>query len=73
LEKRLLYFYTKIVFVMKPMKTETEEKMETIEIDLDCLSKEGLLTLIQYAHEKDLTFNQAIVSILESCIQTHNL
>lgn len=55
------------------MKTETEEKMETIEIDLDCLSKEGLLTLIQYAHEKDLTFNEAIVSILKSYIKTNNL
>jgi len=55
------------------MKTETEEKMETIEIDLDCLSKEGLLTLIQYAHKKDLTFNEAIVSVLAEYIKTNNL
>jgi hypothetical protein len=55
------------------MNTETEQKMETIELDLDCLSKEGLLNLIQYAHEKDLTFNEAIVSILTEYIKTNNI
>ena len=58
---------------MEIMKTELEQKMETIELDLECLSKEGLLTLIQYAHEKDLTFNEAIVSILTEYIKTNNL
>ena len=53
---------------MKP-----EEKMETIELDLEILDKEGLLTLIQYAHERDLTFNEAIVSILTSYINTNKL
>jgi hypothetical protein len=55
------------------MTTEIEQKMKTIELDLDSFSKEGLLTLIQYAHEKDLTFNEAIVSILTEYIKTNNI
>lgn len=54
------------------MKPETEEKMETIELDLDCLSKEGLLNLIEYAHKNNLTFNEAIVRLLQSYINSTN-
>jgi hypothetical protein len=55
------------------MKTETEEPMETIELNLDSMSKESLLTLIEYAHKKNLTFNEAIVSILSEYIKSNNL
>lgn len=41
-----------------------ECKSEPVEIDLDCLSKEELIVLISYAHQHDLTFNQALVDIL---------
>jgi hypothetical protein len=55
------------------MKTEPEEPMETIELDLDSLSKESLLTLIEYSHKKNLTFNEAIVTILTEHIKSNNL
>lgn len=55
------------------MKTENEEKMETIELDLGSLSKEGLLNLIEYAHKNNLTFNEAIVRLLQTYINSTNL
>jgi hypothetical protein len=55
------------------MKTDTEQKTETIELDLDSFSKEALLNLIQYAHKNDLTFNEAIVRLLTQIVNTTNL
>jgi hypothetical protein len=39
--------------------------MNTIEIDLNSFSKEELTTLIQISVERNLTFNDLIVKILE--------
>lgn len=39
--------------------------MSTIEIDLNSFSKEELATLIQISVERNLTFNDLIVKILE--------
>jgi len=39
--------------------------MGTLEINLEEFSKEELINLILLAHERDLTFNQAIERILK--------
>jgi len=44
--------------------------MATLDIDLEEFSKETLIKLIQFAHENDYTFNEAIVASLESIIKT---
>lgn len=45
---------------------------ENIEVDISHLSKDGLLNLIEYMNDNDITFNQAISrilisSLIESC------
>lgn len=50
-----------------------KEQMADIEIDLESFSKEALIDLIRYAHKNNLTFNEAIVSILQTYIQSNNL
>lgn len=50
-----------------------KEQMADIEIDLESFSKETLIDLIQHAHKNNLTFNEAIVSILQTYIQSNNL
>lgn len=46
------------MFNKKTMKTHS------IEINLSEYDKELLIALVCYAHERDLTFNEAIVEIL---------
>ena len=43
--------------------------METIEIDLEVFSKDELINLIEISIEKNLTFNDLIVKILEDYIK----
>lgn len=40
-------------------------KTETLEINLEEYDKELLIFLIKFAHERDLTFNEAFVDILK--------
>jgi hypothetical protein len=47
------------------------EKTSNLDIDLSSLDKEQLITLILYAHKRDITFNQAFVEILEKIVE-HN-
>lgn len=44
--------------------------MANIDIDLEEFSKDTLIKLIQFAHENDYTFNQAINISLEKIIKT---
>jgi hypothetical protein len=48
-----------------------EEKTSNLDIDLGSLDKEQLITLILYAHKRDITFNQAFVEILKKIVD-HN-
>jgi len=43
-----------------------DEQTETLDINLDLLSKEDLIKFINYAHLNDYTFNQAVVEALKS-------
>lgn len=40
-------------------------KTGTIDIDLNDLDKEHLIQIILFAHERDITFNEAFQKILE--------
>lgn len=44
-------------------------KTETLDINLEEYDKDLLIKLIKYAHERDLTFNEAIVEILKSFLK----
>jgi hypothetical protein len=54
------------------VKTENDnivlEKFKTIEIDLEEFSKEDLMYIIEYAHEKDITFEDAFSEILKEVV-----
>jgi len=43
-------------------------KTESIEIELNKFSKEELISLIQMAHSKDVTFNECIVYIIKRAL-----
>lgn len=45
-----------------------EEKTETIELNLEEMSKKELINLILFAHKHDYTFNQAIVKAIEGIL-----
>jgi peptide subunit release factor 1 (eRF1) len=45
-----------------------EEKTESIELNLEEMSKKDLINLILFAHKHDYTFNQAIVKALEGIL-----
>lgn len=47
----------------------TLTKAETLELDLSTLDRETLIGLIQFMHEKELTFNQAIEVILKDVVE----
>jgi hypothetical protein len=47
-------------------------KTETLEIDLNEFSKEDLISLINSAHEKNLTFNELIVQLLSNFLAEKN-
>ena len=49
-----------------------ESNTSTIEFDLQELPKEALITIIQFAHERNITFNEAIATLLQSFIEQHN-
>lgn len=44
-------------------------KTETLDINLEEFDKEFLIHLIKFAHERDLTFNEAITEILKSALK----
>jgi CRISPR/Cas system CSM-associated protein Csm2 small subunit len=48
-----------------------EKNTSNLDIDLSSLDKEQLITLILYAHNRDITFNQAFVEILEKIIENN--
>jgi hypothetical protein len=41
-------------------------KTETINLDLSSYEKEVLINLILYAHERHITFNEAVVEIIKN-------
>lgn len=41
---------------------------EALEIDLEGFSKTELIHIITYAHEREMTFNQAIVDLLTKAL-----
>lgn len=43
-------------------------KTESIKIELNEFSKEELISLIQMAHSKDVTFNECIVYIIKRAL-----
>lgn len=47
------------------------DKTAQIEIDLSEFNKDILITLIQYAHERNLTFNEAIVELLKKFLNVN--
>ncbi len=51
----------------KDTKLEETEEMETIDIDI---SDEDFLKIAVMAHERDITFNQMVVIILEEYIES---
>lgn len=58
---------------MKLMNNKIDENLVDIEINLSEFTKESLIHLIEYAHKNSFTFNEAIVSILQTYIQSNNL
>jgi hypothetical protein len=42
----------------------------TVDIDLDSFSKEELISLISFAHKENITFNEAIVKMLENLLKS---
>lgn len=44
-----------------------------IDFDLNSLTKEQLITFILFAHENNITFNEAFVKALESFIDTYQV
>jgi hypothetical protein len=48
-------------------------KTETFDINLEQYDKDLLIALIRYAHERDLTFNEAIVQILKFYLAQESL
>lgn len=45
-------------------ENRTEQKTSEIEFDLEDFGKEDLIHFIKYAHERNITFNEALVEIL---------
>jgi hypothetical protein len=41
-------------------------KTESIDLDLSSYEKEVLINLITYAHERNITFNEAVVEIIKN-------
>lgn len=50
-----------------------KENTATLEIDLEDLDKAQLIRIIMFAHEHDITFNEAMVRILSSFIESQPL
>lgn len=47
-----------------------KENTATLEIDLESLDKAQLIHVIMFAHEHDITFNEAIVRILSLFLES---
>ena len=50
-----------------------KENTATLEIDLEDFDKAQLIRIIMYAHDHDISFNEAMVRILSSFIENENL
>ena len=48
----------------------TKEATETMEFDMNEMSKEELMNFIMFAHNNNYTINEAIVESLKSIIKT---
>jgi hypothetical protein len=46
----------------------SKENISALDIDLNDFDKEQLIKIINYAHERDLTFNETIVELLTKFI-----
>jgi len=44
-----------------------------IEIHLDTYDKDTLIGLIEYAHQRNITFNEAVNQILQDVIENYNV
>lgn len=50
-----------------------KENTATLEIDLEDLDKAQLIRIIMFAHEYDITFNEAMVRILSLFLESQPL
>ncbi len=50
-----------------------KENTSILEIDLEDLDKAHLISVIMYAHEHDITFNEAMVKILSLFLESQPL
>jgi len=50
----------------------TKSNENNIEINLDEYTKVELIALINYAHRNNLTFNEAIVNVIKSFLNTED-
>ena len=46
----------------------SEQKYSLLDIDLEEFDKDTLIHLIMYAHQREITFNQAICQILQNVV-----
>ena len=51
----------------------SKENISALDIDLNDFDKEQLIKIINYAHERDLTFNETVVELLTKFIDYHNI
>jgi hypothetical protein len=51
----------------------SKENISALDIDLNDFDKEHLIKIINYAHERDLTFNETIVELLTKFVDYHNV